>query len=99
MADILVIEDDVTLQRVLSRLRERAGHNVRLAPDGGAGVRMFQDRRPDLVLTDIQMPRTNGIEVVLMLQAADPALPIMAMSDGPERRRSTFSPAFGCWAP
>ena len=80
MAEILVIEDDVTLRRVLSRLLERAGHMVRVAENGMLGIRAFQERRPDLVLTDIQMPHTNGIEVVLMLQAADPTLPVIAMS-------------------
>jgi DNA-binding response OmpR family regulator len=80
MAEILVIEDDVTLHRVLTRLLERAGHTVRVAENGSLGIRAFQERRPDLVLTDIQMPHTNGIEVVLMLQAADPTLPVIAMS-------------------
>lgn len=80
MADILVIEDDVMLQRVLTGLLERAGHTVRLAADGRNGLLEFRERRPDLVIADLQMPQLNGIEVILMVHAADPALPIIAMS-------------------
>ena len=82
MATILVIEDDLPVQRVLTRILERAGHTVHTAGDGLAGVRVFREMRPDLVITDLQMPEANGIEVILMLQAAAPALPIIAMSGG-----------------
>jgi CheY-like chemotaxis protein len=82
MALILVIEDDASLQRVLTRVLEREGHTVRVASDGLAGVRVFREARPDLVLTDLQMPGVNGIEVILMLQAAAPDLPVIAMSGG-----------------
>lgn len=82
MPRVLVIEDDVSLQRVLTRILERVGHTVQVAGDGLAGVRAFQETRPDLVLTDLQMPGANGIEVILMLQAAAPRLPVIAMSGG-----------------
>jgi CheY-like chemotaxis protein len=82
MSLILVIEDDASLQQVLTRILEREGHTVRVADDGLAGVRVFREARPDLVLTDLQMPGVNGIEVILMLQAAAPDLPVIAMSGG-----------------
>jgi two-component system, OmpR family, response regulator len=82
VALILVVEDDVALQRVLTRILERAGHTVHVAGDGLAGVKAFREIRPDLVLTDLQMPEANGIEVILMLQAAAPTLPVIAMSGG-----------------
>lgn len=82
MPRVLVIEDDVSLQRVLTRVLERAGHTVQVAGDGLAGVRAFREAPPDLVLTDLQMPGANGIEVILMLQAAAPRLPLIAMSGG-----------------
>jgi PleD family two-component response regulator len=62
---ILVIEDERPLRDVLARLLQRAGHAVHVAEDGAAGLRLWQEVGADLVITDLQMPEANGIEVVL----------------------------------
>ena len=80
MATILLIEDDPPVQRVLARMLERRGHSVHVAGDGRAGVRAFPEVRPELVITDMQMPEANGLEVILMLRSAAPAVPIIVMS-------------------
>jgi len=81
-----LIDDNAAVQRTLTRVLERAGHTVRVAPDGRAGVELFRSLHADLVITDIEMPRLNGIEVIVMLQAAAPAVPVIAMSGGPRSR-------------
>jgi DNA-binding response OmpR family regulator len=82
VALILVVEDDLSVQRALTRVLEGAGHTVRVAPDGRVGLKLFREISPELVVTDIQMPDVNGIEVILMIRAAAPTVPIIAMSGG-----------------
>ncbi len=60
----------------------RAGHAVYEAGNGAEGLRLWRERGADLVLTDMQMPEMNGIEVILHLRASTPALPVIAMSGG-----------------
>lgn len=82
MADILLIDDDDSVRRVLRRLLEREGHEVRDAADGAAGLRLLGERRPDVVLTDVYMPEMDGIELLMGIQEAEPELPVIVVSGG-----------------
>jgi len=62
-AQILVVEDEAELARVLRDYLERAGHRVALAYDGSSAVSIFQHIRPDLVLLDLNLPEMDGLEV------------------------------------
>ena len=61
---ILIIDDEPALREVLSMLMERAGYQVRDAPSGEAGLRVFAQWTPDLVITDLTMPGIDGLEVL-----------------------------------
>src|ERR1700680_1216734 len=82
MAKILLIDDDPQLRRLLSRVLKGAGHTVREAKDGREGIELFHRTRPALVITDIVMPDTEGIETIRELRREAPALPILAISGG-----------------
>ncbi len=82
MADILLIDDDDAVRQVLRRLLEREGHGVRDAADGAAGLRLLDERRPDVVLTDVYMPEMDGIELLVAIQEAEPGLPVIVVSGG-----------------
>lgn len=60
MALILAADDEPTVREVLTRVLTRAGHEVLTAPDGETALRMFRTHRPDLLLTDVDMPLING---------------------------------------
>ena len=60
---VMVVDDSVTVRKVTSRLLERQGMNVMVAKDGVEAVALLQERRPDVVLLDIEMPRMDGFEV------------------------------------
>jgi two-component system chemotaxis response regulator CheY len=79
---ILVMEDDDALRGLLTRVLRSAGHEVVEAENGVVGLRLWREHGADLVLTDIHMPETNGIEVMLELRAFAPTLPVIAMSGG-----------------
>lgn len=86
MPNILVIEDDTQMRSALTRLLETSGHRVTAAANGAEGLRLWREHGADLVLTDIQMPVMNGIEVMLQLRAHAPMLPVLAMSGGDRSR-------------
>jgi CheY-like chemotaxis protein len=80
MAKILVIDDDGGMRRTASRMLRRGGHKVVEAEDGAEGLRVFRTERPDIVVSDIVMPKKEGIETIRELRREDPALLILAIS-------------------
>jgi DNA-binding response OmpR family regulator len=60
MADILVIDDDHAIRRLLTDVLEIDRHDVRVAEDGIDGLRAFDARRPDFVVLDVMMPGLDG---------------------------------------
>ena len=79
---ILVIEDTENNRRILNDLLTRAGFEVMEANDGEKGVAMAAERKPDLILMDIQLPIVDGYEATRRIKS-DPALreiPIIAVT-------------------
>ena len=79
---ILVIEDTENNRRILNDLLTRAGFEVVEANDGEKGVAMAAERKPDLILMDIQLPIVDGYEATRRIKS-DPALrgiPIIAVT-------------------
>jgi CheY-like chemotaxis protein len=63
MALVLIAEDDQDIAAILARLLKRAGHAVTHAPDGRTALDEAVASRPDLLLTDLGMPRMDGLEL------------------------------------
>ena len=82
MAKVLVIDDDAAVLGSIAAIMERVGHEVVQAEDGLAGIQALEDFDPDLVITDINMPEMDGIEVIMGLLQSRPELPIIAISGG-----------------
>lgn len=82
MTRILVIEDEPRLREAIVRILARAGYDVVQAANGAEGLALWRQSGADLVVTDIQMPEKNGIEVVLELRSFAPTIPVVAMSGG-----------------
>lgn len=61
---ILVIDDDISLRRVVEFTLEQAGYEILSAGTGDEGLEIFQRHRPPLVITDVQMPGMDGYEVL-----------------------------------
>ncbi|HWE73423.1 MAG TPA: response regulator [Stellaceae bacterium] len=80
MAEILIIDDDAQMRRLLIRILKSAGHGVREASNGATGLKCFHEERPTLVITDIFMPEKEGIETIRLLRQQAPDLPILAIS-------------------
>lgn len=82
MAYILVMEDERIIQTIIRRYLEREGHEVVIAGDGEEGIKLYNERPADLVLTDIIMPKKEGIETIRDLKKISPDVKIIAMSGG-----------------
>lgn len=82
MAIILVVDDEAPLLRVLVRYLGGLGHHVLSAGNGADALTLLQDGAVDLLITDINMPEADGIEIIRSLAASGRKIPAIAMSGG-----------------
>ncbi len=82
MADVVVIDDDDQLRAMMRQMLERVGHTVREAADGVVGLDVVRQSHCDLVVTNIFMPRRDGLEFLHVLHRDAPTLPVLAVSGG-----------------
>jgi CheY-like chemotaxis protein len=80
MARILLIEDNDSVRTILAEHLALAGHTVIEAGDGREGLARFRQAGADLVITDIVMPETDGLEVLMALRETHPSVKIIAIS-------------------
>ena len=97
LARILVVDDEQGLRRLLNFWLERAGFVVEQAEDGIEALEKLQQCRFDIVLTDIQMPRMNGITLAQQVRANFPETKILftsgfaeALDEHPDIKRMTL---------
>jgi CheY-like chemotaxis protein len=74
---ILVVEDDVSSCELIGEVLHDAGYSIDLAHSGPEAMDAASRRRPDVVLSDLQMPGFDGLELTRRLHEADPELPIV----------------------
>jgi len=79
---ILLIEDDETVREAISTLLERAGYDVAEAENGVVAAGMLEQWQPALVITDIFMPDSDGIETLSLVRRRWPSTPVIAISGG-----------------
>ncbi len=82
MAHILLIDDDAGVRAGVGRFLQMQGHEVTEAADGAEAMRKARGLAVNLVVTDINMPDMDGIEVILELSKTQPGLPVIAISGG-----------------
>ena len=80
MARILIIDDEKAICNTLKEILVYEKYEVEIANDGAEGIRKVESGNFDLVLSDIKMPKMDGIEVLLRLQELNPDLPVVMIS-------------------
>jgi pilus assembly protein CpaE len=68
---VLVVDDDLNIQRVLVFALKQEGYEVMVAADGAAGVEMALEAKPDLILMDVAMPKLDGYAATQQIRAAE----------------------------
>jgi DNA-binding response OmpR family regulator len=82
MAKILVLDDEAAIVLMIKKMLEKAGHEVDMALNGRDGMILFEQNKPDLLITDIIMPEKEGLETIFELRQKYPDLKIIAISGG-----------------
>jgi two-component system, chemotaxis family, chemotaxis protein CheY len=82
MPTVLVIDDEADVRDSIQQVLGRIGFTVTTAVDGVAGIRDFLEHPVDVVIVDIIMPHSNGIEVIKKVRAQFPGARILAISGG-----------------
>ena len=77
---ILVVEDDTSIRQLIPIALRDSGYYVDAAEDGAAGWEALQAGNYDLLITDNNMPRMSGVELVKMLRSARMTLPVVLVS-------------------
>jgi DNA-binding NtrC family response regulator len=108
-ARILVIDDDAAVCRMLEMALDIAGHEVIAIQDARTAISFLESNTVNMVITDLVMPETEGIEIIMRVSHVHPTIPIVAISgegaDGPEEYLSiarllgahrTLSKPFDC---
>lgn len=82
MSHILIIEDDEQFRQMLSTMLAADSHRVSEARDGEEGLRLLGQGKPELIITDILMPKIDGIEFIMELKRRGYSIPVIAISGG-----------------
>ena len=80
MANVLIVDDEEMDRFLGSRIVEDAGHTALFAGDGEAALQMYKDNDIALVITDLRMPKVDGLNLIRDLLEHDPEVDIIAIS-------------------
>lgn len=82
MSKILIIEDEAAIRNVIKNilLDEDKSYEVDLAEDGEAGIKMISENDYDLIISDIKMPKKDGVQVLVEALENNPDLPFLMIS-------------------
>jgi EAL domain-containing protein (putative c-di-GMP-specific phosphodiesterase class I) len=81
---VLVVDDDPSFAFTCARFLETAGHLVTIARDGRSAIQLGREQRFDAVVTDINLPDGNGLQVLQNLRLADASLPFVLVTGDPQ---------------
>lgn len=96
MATILIIEDDPNSINILTRVLERAGHEIIAATEGLSGVKAISQQKVDLVLLDMGLPDLGGHTVAALIKRIPGEVPIVAVSANIEPATERRALNYGC---
>ncbi|MBF0635528.1 MAG: sigma-54-dependent Fis family transcriptional regulator [Nitrospinae bacterium] len=77
---VLVVDDEEEMRSALKEALSRAGHAVLTARDGEEGLRMFEERSPNIVISDVRMPRMNGLDLLRAVRVKNRETPFVIIT-------------------
>lgn len=86
MPNILVVEDDIALNKLISKVLEKDGHSVFSAKDGADALARLESIHIDMIVTDIMMPRVDGYELIDSIRTVNQTMPVLFVT-----AKGTFS--------
>jgi DNA-binding response OmpR family regulator len=91
---ILVVDDDARSRRAVARLLAEEGYEATVAADGEEAAGLLASWRPDLVVTDLDMPRLDGRGLLLRVQRLRPGTPVLVLSARTDLEGETVTDGF-----
>jgi EAL domain-containing protein (putative c-di-GMP-specific phosphodiesterase class I) len=82
-ARVLVVDDEPEMRHLMTRMLQNAGYDVRSAPDGEEALRVLDTDTVDLVVTDLAMPRADGLTVLRRIRERNDELPVLLVAGEP----------------
>ena len=82
MTRILLVDDDDLSRGAVHKMLERAGYSVQSTGHGSEAIARYKTEPADLVITDLIMPDTDGLEIIQELRRTHPAVRVLAISGG-----------------
>jgi DNA-binding NtrC family response regulator len=98
MADksrVLIVDDEDALRTILSSELAGAGYEVATASDGEEGIAEVRNRKFDLVLLDIKMPKLDGFEVLKFIKKEHPAVKVIMLTGFADLKNAIESKKYG----
>ena len=87
MKKVLVVDDDVDVRKVVSKLVEKSGYEAIEAKNGVEGMGKVREDKPDLIILDMLMPKESGIRMYHELKTEEPLkdIPVIVLSAIPKK--------------
>ena len=93
MTRVMIIDDEEDIRIVLKEIFTRAGFDAVVASDGNEGLNMLREQAADLVITDVIMPGSDGVETAYDIRMEFPKTKIIVMSGGGNAAPLGYEPA------
>ncbi|MDH6312117.1 two-component system response regulator TrcR [Parabacteroides sp. PFB2-10] len=78
--NVLLVEDEATLAMIIKDTLDGPEFDIQIAEDGREGLRLFREKTPDIIVTDVMMPAMDGFSMVKEIRQSDPSIPILFLS-------------------
>jgi len=92
MASILVVDDEVEVGEAIRRVLTQAGFSCAVVTNAEAGLRAIDENPPDIVVTDVIMPKIHGLELCKILRSRYPRVRVIAISGGGSFGAQAYKP-------
>ena len=94
---LLVVEDDPMVRQSMAAFLENSGYQVLQAPNGLVGLTLFNEKNPDLIILDLQMPGLSGLELLAAIKNDLPVTPAIVVSGTGSRDDVIATLKLGAW--
>lgn len=94
---VLVVDDEIEVRRMVVRCLKRAGFVTAEAGNGETALRLLREQTFDLLISDVQMPVMNGLELLEAVQSECPAVPVVLVTGSLEVQDAPMARALGAF--
>lgn len=92
MSSILLIDDEPEIRSSIARVLERVGHHVVVSESADSGLPLLEKNDFDLIIADLIMPGTNGVDAIKDVSKLHPEIKIIAISGGGNFGSASYQP-------